>query len=645
MSSNQASEELQPQGRELKEGSKKISRRSKPTKIPQLMVDRFPEAAFLLEADARFSYVNEAACNALGYSKAELLTMTGQDIDPEFPQEFWTENWAEVKRQGSVVIESHHYAKDGRIFPVEITMNHFEFNGKESLCIFARDITERKRAEAELLEYQKAVESSEDLITAVNREYVYTLANDTFLRYHGLNRDQVIGQTVDKVMGENIFKNLIKPNADRCFEGKAVDYEMPYCFSEFGERNLLVSYYPLKGDTEKVSGIVVVTRDITVPKKAAEGMRESEKRYRLLAENVTDIIWTMDMGMNFTYVSPSVTQLRGFSVEEALAQPIEESMTPESFETAMKVFKEELEMHQRGERDRDRSVIIELELTCKIGSTIWAELKTNFLYDSEGEPTGVIGVIRDITEKKALQTEAIRTSRLAALGELSAGIAHEINDPLNGIINYAEILKDERDEKGEDIDIPDRIIKEGGRIAMIVRNLLSFVRGRQENACQVSVGEVISDTFSLAKKQMMQDKIKLAMDIPPDLPGIKGRAQEIQQVFLNILSNGRHALNQKFPDFHKDKMIEIKGEKVEIDNQDHLRIVFHDRGIGIPSQIQDKICNPFFSTKPPGEGTGLGLSISHGIIKDHGGSLWFESVEGEYSKVFVDLPVWQHEQD
>jgi signal transduction histidine kinase len=110
-------------------------------------------------------------------------------------------------------------------------------------------------------------------------------------------------------------------------------------------------------------------------------------------------------------------------------------------------------------------------------------------------------------------------------------------------------------------------------------------------------------------------------------------------VFLNLLSNARYALNDRFPRSHPDKILEIRGEIIQMEEQDHVRITFRDQGRGIPSGILEKIFNPFFSTKPKGEGTGLGLSISHGIIKGHSGRVWFESEEGAYTKAVVELPV------
>ena len=266
------------------------------------------------------------------------------------------------------------------------------------------------------------------------------------------------------------------------------------------------------------------------------------------------------------------------------------------------------------------------------------EISFSRFTDTDGE-VKAIRLIRDITEKKVLQAEAVRAGHLASLGELAAGVAHEINNPINGIINYAQILVDQTGGGLEEAEIPERIIKEGDRIAGIVRNLLSFARDQREEHSPALVQDILSDSLGLVEKQILKDGINLKMDMPGTLPKIRARSQQIQQVFLNILSNARYALNQRFPGPRKDKILEITGELVKIGEHDHVRVTFYDSGAGIPGRIMDKICDPFFSTKPRGEGTGLGLSISYGIIKDHGGRLWFQSAEGDHTKVIVDLPV------
>jgi PAS domain S-box-containing protein len=254
----------------------------------------------------------------------------------------------------------------------------------------------------------------------------------------------------------------------------------------------------------------------------------------------------------------------------------------------------------------------------------------------------VIVLQRDTTESKRLEAETMRWAHLASLGELSAGVAHEINNPITGIINYAEIMKDRCKEEGTDPEIPDRIIKEGLRIAHIVRNLLSFARSRKENPVPAHVKDIFSAVLDLMQKDIVEDGITLSLEIPEELPLVNVRSEEIQQVFLNIVSNARYALNQRFTGYQREKTLEIRGRAVAIEGVSYVRMVFRDGGNGMPTGILHKICNPFFTTKPRGEGAGLGLSISHGIIKRHGGRLWFKSVEGEYTEAVVDLPDVSH---
>ncbi|NJL59641.1 MAG: HAMP domain-containing histidine kinase [Desulfobacteraceae bacterium] len=237
-----------------------------------------------------------------------------------------------------------------------------------------------------------------------------------------------------------------------------------------------------------------------------------------------------------------------------------------------------------------------------------------------------------------MQEESMRQARLASIGELSAGVAHEINNPLNCIIGYAQILADRAAKESEESDLAGRIMKDSMRIETIVKSLLSFAREkkREKMSCRYSghtFRNLMSDAGSSEK-----DRISVNTDIPGNPLNIKANAQQIQQVFLNLISNARYALNMKYPESDPDKVLEIKSEKVKKDGMGIIRIMFWDRGTGIAADISDRVCEPFFTTKPPNKGTGLGLSISHGIILDHQGKLWFESVQGEYTKAFVELP-------
>ena len=258
-----------------------------------------------------------------------------------------------------------------------------------------------------------------------------------------------------------------------------------------------------------------------------------------------------------------------------------------------------------------------------------------------GKKRFFIVMVRDITEEEQRRSEALKAGQLAAIGELAAGVAHEINNPVNGIINYSQVLLDEAEEQGDGtfLDILKRIIREGERVAAIVSNLLAFARQRDEVVEDVEIKNVIDDCVSLLLYQLDKDVINLDVDIPGDLPLLKGNPQQLHQVFLNLLTNARYALNQRYPGRDPNKRMEIKCCTIDVDGRTFIRTTFTDHGVGIPQDVIDRIFDSLFTTKPPGEGTGLGLSISKGLVRDHAGQLTLESVPGDHTTATVDLPI------
>lgn len=268
---------------------------------------------------------------------------------------------------------------------------------------------------------------------------------------------------------------------------------------------------------------------------------------------------------------------------------------------------------------------------------IW-EVRAYPVKNEQNQVTGVLTMSADVTKKIKLQAETMRAAHLASLGEMAAGVAHEINNPINGVINYAQMLIDERRKANEDYDIQNRILKEGRRIAGIVKSLLSFAREGKEVREYIGIHEILTDTLALSAAQLRKDGINLELDVSKELPRIFAHFQQIQQVFLNLINNARYALNQKYVNGHEKKVLTISAAALSKNNARFVKVTFMDQGTGIPADIIDKIFNPFFSTKPRGAGTGLGLSISHGIATDHGGEITIDSSEGNYTKINVILP-------
>jgi len=266
-------------------------------------------------------------------------------------------------------------------------------------------------------------------------------------------------------------------------------------------------------------------------------------------------------------------------------------------------------------------------------------LKAFPVKDEDGKVNNVIEIYNDITKEMTLQEESMRSCQLAAVGELAASVAHEVNNPIYGITMCAQsLLIESRDSKIKDHDIVKMILKESERIANVTKCLLSFVRESGDNKSFCNIHEILSDTLTITGVIIRKEGIDLRIETPKDLPQVLAFPQKIQQVFLNLINNARYTLNEKYPDSHENKILEIIGKKTVIDGCEYSQIIYYDRGMGIAPDKIDKILNPFFTTKPRGKGTGLGLSICNKIIRDHDGNIEIDSVEGEYTKFIVTLP-------
>lgn len=244
-------------------------------------------------------------------------------------------------------------------------------------------------------------------------------------------------------------------------------------------------------------------------------------------------------------------------------------------------------------------------------------------------------------ERAELQERLAQQQRLESIGTLAGGVAHEINNPIMGVTNYAQLILDARPADEELQEYATEIIRETDRIATIVRNLLQFARQEQQSFSSACLTDIVEGTLSLVRTVMRHDQITLEVDVPEDLPPLMCRSQQLQQVIMNLLTNARDALNARYAGYHQDKLVRVSGEAFDRAGQTWLRVIVEDHGTGIPESVRDRIMEPFFTTKPRDLGTGLGLSISHGIVKDHQGLLVVETEPGEWTRFRVELPTEQ----
>jgi PAS domain S-box-containing protein len=261
----------------------------------------------------------------------------------------------------------------------------------------------------------------------------------------------------------------------------------------------------------------------------------------------------------------------------------------------------------------------------------WYYVVVDPIFGSEGKITGSVHTMEDITERKKMAERMVMTDRLASIGELSSGIAHELNNPLTSVIGIIQLLMERN-------DIPDDILKdlqlvnsEGQRAARVVKNLLVFARKHPNEAQLASVNQAVEKVLELRAYDQKVSNIEVIKDFAADLPQVEMDYFQIQQVFLNIVINAEFAMKEA----HNGGKLVIKTELAG----DMVRVSFKDDGPGIPEENLKRIFNPFFTTKEVGKGTGLGLSICHGIISQHHGNIYAESEFGKGAMFVVELPV------
>lgn len=251
-------------------------------------------------------------------------------------------------------------------------------------------------------------------------------------------------------------------------------------------------------------------------------------------------------------------------------------------------------------------------------------------FDDRGELKNIVCYAKDVTQQKQVEHRMQQAEKLVALGQLAAGVAHEINNPLGIILCYTDLLKEDfagLPDKIEDLNIIEKHVKNCQRI---VHDLLSFARNQQTTRAPGSVNAAIEQVVSMVSSQLAKQGITVEQKLEPEIPLLEMDAEKMKQVFMNLLINAAQAIGENG---------EISIESLCLRNKDQVKIVVRDTGPGVAQEIQDKIFEPFFTTKGPRDGTGLGLSLSYGIVHDHGGEIYVKSKPGNGAAFIIILPL------
>ncbi|GAB4441993.1 MAG: response regulator [Chloroflexi bacterium OHK40] len=358
-----------------------------------------------------------------------------------------------------------------------------------------------------------------------------------------------------------------------------------------------------------------------------ERVKLEEQRYKGLFANAYDLIFMLDRELRITSMNRVGEMLTGYPVAKLIGSPLAALCSPASWQGVLPSLRQLL---------TGQSVEpFELELVRHDQEPVYLEVSAQVIQNGVGV-SGLHCIARDLTVRRRLEQQLIQSEKLSAIGQLVAGVAHELNNPLTSVSGYAQLLlRDTRLPADTHQDI-EQIYAQAERAGKIVQNLLIFAREHKPERRMVSVNEAITSALALQNYQLKVDNIGVLAELAPDLPFTTADSHQLQQVFLNLITNARHAMVEK----GGRGTLTLRSSLVRGENGvAMIQVEVADTGVGIPERDLPKIFNPFFTTKPVGQGTGLGLSICFGIIKEHDGQIWAESQLGVGTRIFVTLPV------
>lgn len=372
------------------------------------------------------------------------------------------------------------------------------------------------------------------------------------------------------------------------------------------------------------------------------GLDTSETRYRLMADNVADVIWTMDMDLNVTYISPSIFQMQGYTADEARGMPIRDLVTPDSMEKISQLYTRKMAQLESGQEEAWQPVILEAEQIRKDGSLIWTSINARLLSGPDGRPRGILGVTRDITIERKIQADKIAARKIAAeheklalVGRIAGKMAHDFNNVLGIIMGNAELARMDGTDP-EMNDTLDLIVQQSERGKNLTKNLVAFAKSTDPRRETFSINEKIDFVLNLLKSDLEGILVETTYD---EEITIRADAGMIEHVLVNLIQNAVHALS-----LTRSPRISIRAHRSE----QHLVMTITDNGCGIPDTALERIFEPSFTLKGSRDvtgsyragikGTGYGLSNVKKYLDLHNGRMDIHSAAGSGTAVTLVLP-------
>jgi PAS domain S-box-containing protein len=529
--------------------------------------------------------------------------------------------------------------EDDSRLPVEITVGPFDWNDQPAALLVVRDITRRRQAQEALEESRRTLESREQFISrilesvpsslvVIDRAMRVVAANHNFLDKARRDLSSTLGRKVEEVFPPVLleYTQLLRKahgvfRSGQSIEGGRASYRAPGLATRIYYYRLI----PLKVGDE-VEHVMLLMDDITEREQLGKEVRRAEAHLASVVECANDLVVSLDLQGHITTWNRAAESVSGLKDEDVKGQPLAAHCSAEQ----QGAMQEMLKAVALSEPVRST----EANLVTADGQEVPIAWSCSRMQDEAGTTTGIVAVGRDLTERRLLEAQVTQSAKMASLGVMARGIAHELRNPLGIISASAQLLSEHEGEPAMCDECIEKILAATQRASLIIENLLKFARPQEEHMMGVDVNELLQQTLPLLANQMTLQRVKWEINLSPALPSVYGNPGLLQQVLTNLILNACNAM----PTGGRLTITTQVTSAGPAESGSMVEILVADTGQGIAPEHLPKIFDPFFTTMPVGKGIGLGLSISYSIVQQHGGTVDVQSRVGQGTTCIVRLP-------
>ena len=594
----------------------------------RLMVEAAPNGMLLVDESGTIVMVNTSALHQFGYERGEVL---GQSVEMLIPGPFRADHrqhragfmQAPQTRSMGGGRELSGLRKDGSEFAVEIGLTPIQTTKGMRVVASIVDITERRKSEEAIRQseerYRRLVEVSPDAIF-VTREDRIVFINDRGVKLFGVNSpDDIVGKSPLELIHPDDHA-AVRARIQELIEGRETVPLVEEKILRLDGRAVDVEVSAVRFIDYEGIGIQVVLRDIGERKRISRTLQKERDFIAAVMETAGALVVVLNRDGRILRFNRACEETTGYSTEEVLGRRVWDLFViPEEVDAVKAVF----ERLRGGEPRHD----YENYWKGKDGVLRRISWSNTVLTDPSGTIDYVVASGLDITDFKHMQEQLRKTERIAELGTLASGMAHEIGTPMNVILGRAEYLLQRTADEGMKKGLA-TIVTQIERITKVMNQLLAFARRKSPDRQAVDLGELVEDRLEMFQERMTHGRITVEKAIEANMPSIQADRDQLIQVLINLVMNSLNAMPE--------------GGRLRLSlarEGSHVCLGVSDTGHGMPEEIRSKVFEPFFTTKDFGKGTGLGLTVVKGIIEEHGGTIAVESVVDKGTTFWIQLPL------